>query len=101
MMNVNLRIKQLMKERQWTEYRLQKKADLPASTISNIFYRGSIPTIDTLESICAAFGISLSQFFAEDNFVGLTEEQQSLLEKWALLSEQQKQALLDLMTKMN
>lgn len=90
-----------MNERGWTEYRLVKETQLPASTISNIFHRSTTPGISTLESICAAFGISLSQFFAEGDFVALTPEQKSLLAKWATLSREQKLALLDLMDNMH
>ena len=35
------------------------------STISNIFHRGSIPSIPTLETLCNTFGISLGQFFSK------------------------------------
>lgn len=90
-----------MEERKWTEYRLVKETQLPASTIANIFHRGTTPTIPTLESVCAAFGISLCQFFAEGNFIALTDEQETLLKRWAVLSDEQKQVLLDLMEKMN
>ena len=89
-----------MRERGWTEYRLVNETDLPASTISNIFHRDTIPGIATLESICEAFGISLSQFFGKDNFIALTDEQAALLNRWASLSKDQKQILLDLMTTM-
>lgn len=100
-MDVIGRTQQLMKERNWTEYRLAKETQLPASTIANIFHRGTIPSIPTLESICMAFGISLCQFFAESNLIALTGEQETLLNKWSNLSDDQKQILLDLMEKMN
>lgn len=98
-MDIIDRIQQLMKDREWTEYRLVKETELPASTIANIFHRGTTPTIATLESICVAFGISLFQFFAEGNFIALTEEQETLLSRWTVLSNDQKQVLLDLMEK--
>lgn len=100
-MDIIGRIQQLMKERDWTEYRLVKETKLPASTVANIFHRGTTPTISTLETMCAAFGISLCQFFAEGNFIALTDEQETLLNKWTTLSEEQKQVLLNLMDKMN
>ena len=49
----------------------------------------------------SAFGISLCQFFSEGSTVALTSEQEDLLERWALLSPEQKAVLLDLMRKMN
>jgi len=100
-MDIRKRIKDLMDERQWTEYRLTKESGLPASTIANIFHRDTIPSIATIETICVAFGISLSQFFSEGNTIALTDEQMTLLNRWATLNEEQKQALIFLLEKMN
>lgn len=101
MLDVIERIKELTCLRNWTEYRLRKESGLATSTIGNIFYRGSVPSISTLESICDAFGISLCQFFAEDDFIAPTKEQRKLLDKWALLSSEQRKAVLELIDKMN
>lgn len=100
-MDVAGRIRELMDERGWTEYRLTEEAHLPSSTVGNIFHRGTTPGIHTLEHICKAFGISLCQFFAEGTMISLTAEQEALLKRWATLSTDQKQILLDLMAKMN
>ena len=100
-MNITERIRELMDERGWTEYRLIRHANLPASTISNIFHRNTVPGIATLECICHAFGITLSQFFSHGQVVSLTEEQSVLLDQWAILSNKQKQILLDLMAKLH
>lgn len=102
-MNANVieRIRELMQIREWTEYRLVKETKLPASTIANIFHRGTTPSIVTLEIICSAFGISLCQFFADGPTYSLTQEQVELLNKWAVLSKDQKKAVLELMSKMN
>ena len=100
-MDVIGRIQGLMQVRGWTEYRLTKETRLPPSTIANIFHRGTTPSISTLEKICEAFGISLSQFFAEGSLIALTAEQEDLLDKWSALSRDQKDALLVLMSKMD
>ena len=65
-MDAQKRIKQLMEERGWTDYRLAKEANLSHSTITNVFKRNNAPTLPTLEVICRAFGITLAQFFAGD-----------------------------------
>ena len=70
------RIQELMQERGWIEYRLVKETKLPASTIANIFHRGTTPTVLTLEAICYAFGISLSEFFTNNIPIALTLEQE-------------------------
>ena len=43
------RLRELLIERGWSEYRLMKESGLAQSTISNIFRRNSIPSIPTLE----------------------------------------------------
>lgn len=100
-MDISQRIKELAENRGWTEYRLVKESKLSASTISNIYHRNTIPSIPTLENICKAFGISLSQFFSNDQMISLTNEQAELLEQWATLSNEQKKILLNLIKNMN
>ena len=100
-MNIQNRIRVLMDERGWTEYRLAKESGLAQSTITNMFNRNNAPTFSTLEAICGAVGITLVQFFSvgeTDN--SLTEEQRALFTKWSTLSDEQKKILLDLMNTM-
>lgn len=88
-------------ERGWTEYQLAERSGLPQSTISSWYRKNMVPTVSSLEKICAAFGITLSQLFAEGNSpVALTESQQMLLERWSRLSEEQQAALFALMDTM-
>ncbi|MCM1233647.1 MAG: helix-turn-helix transcriptional regulator [Ruminococcus flavefaciens] len=100
-MNIPQRIKEITTERGWSEYRLVKESNLPASTIANIFHRGTIPSISTLESICHAFGITLSQFFSENDMVSLSAEQSMLLQQWGTLSSEQRHLLFELMQTMH
>ena len=79
-------------ERHWTE-----RSGLPQSTISSWYRKNMVPTIPSLEKICIAFGITLSQLFAEDDaMVTLTESQRKLLDRWARLSEEQQSAIFAL-----
>jgi len=48
--------------------------------MGNIYRRNTTPSIETLEIICNAFGITLSQFFAETDMVGLPPELKSLFD---------------------
>jgi len=100
MMDVNMRLKSLMDECGWTEYRLAKEARLSQSTVSNIFRRNTVPSVATLEAICDAMGISLPRFFegageraAEetDSEVGL------LLRRWSAISPEKKRLVLELL----
>ena len=89
-MQIIEKLKDMMAERSWSEYRLAKESGLPQSTIANIFHRNTLPSIPTLKIICDAFGITLSQFFVEESVSAvnlqiindwqkLTAEQQSLV----------------------
>ena len=93
------RIRELLTERGWSEYRLVKESGLSQSTISNIFHRNSIPSIPTLEAICRAFGITLSEFFAEGESVFLSPDQMELLKYWSALSGEQKNLMIKVQMK--
>ena len=85
-MNVTEKLSQLIQERGWSEYRLAKESNLPNSTILNIFRRKNLPSIVTLDAICKGLGITLSQFFSDDEtMVMLTEDQKQMLLKFCLL----------------
>ena len=106
-MDAQKRIKQLMEERGWTDYRLAKESGLSHSTVTNMFNRNNAPTLPTLEAVCRAFGITLSQFFSESQFFSdgngpaeFTEEQRTLFSKWRTLNDEQKKALLALINTM-
>lgn len=65
-MDVIGKIEKLMKERGWSAYKLADESALTPSTVGNMFSRGTVPTIYTLQQICEAFGITLAEFFAEE-----------------------------------
>ena len=93
-MDTHERLRQLLDERGWTEYRLAKNCGLSESTIANIYRRNTVPSITTLETICKGFGITLSQFFAEGEMVELTPELKELFVNWVNLTPEQMQKLL-------
>lgn len=95
-MDAKMRILELMRARNWTEYRLAIASGLSQSTIANIFNRNTTPSISTLESICEGMGITLAQFFAEGNMVELTDEQKQMFDSWCMLSSEQKRVIQEL-----
>lgn len=99
-MNVKARVRQLMNERGWTSYRLAKESHLSDATIGNMFRRNTIPSVATLEAICSGFGITLSQFFAENEMVELNPELKELFEDWVNLTLEQKKAVRQMMKAM-
>lgn len=78
-MDINKRLNDIMKNSGWTKYRLAKVCNLHESTLANIFYRDTVPTLSTLEAICKAMNISLSDFFAEDDRIEVDKETKELI----------------------
>ena len=84
-------------ERGWTEYHLAELSEVPQSTISSWYRKNSVPSLSSLEKICNTFGITVSQFLAEnDDPVTLTKEQQDLLARWARLTPEQQEVIFHL-----
>lgn len=100
-MDTLARLQQLLRERGWTEYKLSKECGLAQSTIGNIFRRNTVPTIETLEIICNGFGITMSQFFADDNMVEMSSDMKELFDCWVSLTPEQKSAALHMLKAMN
>ena len=100
-MNVKARLQQLMDERGWTIYRIAKEAGIPWSTVRNMFKRNTEPSIQTLECLCKGMGITLSQFFDENNDMGLSPEQIWILQQWCKLNENDKRLISALVDSLN
>ena len=66
-MDVLDRLRKLQSDFGWSDYRIAKEAGLSPGTVSNVYKRNNIPNITTLEAICKAFNISLSQFFSDND----------------------------------
>lgn len=91
-------IKDLCKQREWSNYKLAKESGIPFSSLNTMLKHGHIPTTNNLIKICNGFGITLSQFFS--GIEGLTEpstEDQELLSIWHLLDEHSKELALSYM----
>ena len=100
-MDTHERLRQLLNERGWTEYRLAKNCCLSESTIANIYRRNTVPSLATLEAICNGFGITMAQFFAEGEMVEISPELKELLENWVNLTPEQKKAANQMLKAMN
>ena len=100
-MDTHEKLRALLAARGWTEYRLAKESNLSESTILNIFRRNATPSIPTLEAICSGLGITMSQFFADGELIEVNDKTRDLLDCWSALSEEQRDAALILLKKMN
>lgn len=94
-MDVLKKILDLRTERGWSEYRLSVESDIPQTTISSWYRKNVCPTVQSLEKICNAFNITLSQFFNDSGeSVTLTEKQALLIDHFSKLNKDQQDALL-------
>lgn len=100
-MDTHERLRQLLNERGWTEYRLAKNCGLSESTIANIYRRNTVPSLSTLEAICKGFGITMAQFFAEGEMVEINPELKEPFENWVNLTPEQKKAANQMLKAMN
>ena len=96
-MNINKKIIDMCTSLNWSVYELSLRSGVTQSTLNSLIHRGNPPKIETLQCICDAFGITLSQFFLEDEQLEvLTQKEKCLIYSFRKLSEKKKQALLDL-----
>lgn len=101
-MDAKARIKELMTQRGWSIYRLSQESGIAMSTLTNLFRRGQQPTLQTIEVVCEAMELTLPEFFAEGaDPSGLTEEQARFFTLWDALTEEQQEAILELLDTMH
>ena len=97
MKDILAEITRLRLNRNWSEYQLAQHSGISQSTISTWYRKNQVPTIQTLEKVCLGFGITLSQFLAnDDDAVSLTESQKEPLDCWAALTETQQALFMQL-----
>ena len=93
--DVNNRLNAILKKKGWSKYRLAKECDLHESTLTNIFYRDTTPTLATLETICKALNISLPDFFADGELVEVDNEIKQFLLDFKSLSKEKQKHIID------
>ncbi len=83
-----------MAKKKWSYYELAKQSNLTFSTISSLVRNKPNPTIRTLNCICQALEISLSDFFLES---GSDELPKAFLIKFLKLTKTNKEFVLYLL----
>lgn len=99
-MDIIARIKELRDARGWSTNQLALEAELTQSTLSTLLNpkQNSLPSLDTLMRLCNAFGITLAQFFLEDEQSELVSPHEKfLIELYRKLPETKKRAVLALL----
>ena len=91
-MDVGERLVALREARGYTTNRLANLAGVSQSFLRDIEHRNKRPTVDTLALLCDALGVSLRDFFDEDD--GAPDDTQALLARIQRLTPKQRGALL-------
>lgn len=101
-MDIIKRINELCEERSISKYRLSLLTGISQSAFSKMNRQQSSLTLENIKRICDALGISLAQFFSDDqqDYPDLTEDQKSLIHSWNLLSSPKRKFILDMMEKL-
>ena len=85
-MDVIRKLNELRLEKDLSVYRLAELSGINQSTLANTFSRGTVPSIANLEMLCDTLGITLSQFFAEDDApLSLSRQEKALIEDYRKL----------------
>ena len=93
MIDVLKKIEDLRVKHNWSEYRLSQEADLPQSTVSSWYRKKILPSIGSLDKVCNSFGMTLSQFFAdEDSMLELTDDMKDWCDLYLLLSPEERKS---------
>jgi transcriptional regulator with XRE-family HTH domain len=101
-MDVVKKINRMRLERGWSVYRLAVEADIPQSTLTNMFNRETLPSISTLEMICHAFHITMAEFFSEgDSAPNPRMDEAELRKAFDSLSDKDKLMVCELIARLS
>ena len=101
-MDIIAKLNRLRLERNMSVYRLAELSGLNQSTLANTFSRRTIPSIRNLEIICNTLGITLSQFFCEDEKeVSMTAADREFFGNYKKLSPQMQEAVKNIVDTMS
>ena len=97
-MDIIEKINALRQEYGWSVNNLAMEAGLTQSTLNSMLTRNTPPKIDTLQAICNAFNITLSQFFNDTQQpCTLSAAEKELLTKFKKLTKSKQKAVLELL----
>ena len=84
----------LCEKRGISKYRLSQLSGISQSSLGRIISKESLPSLITLEKICFALDVTLSQFFQEANAKNMTESQTEILKIWNNLSREEQEVVI-------
>ena len=97
-MAIRAKITKLRKERGWSLSRLAKEAGIPQTTVYNWFNEKHFtPSRDKIEDVCAAFNISVAEFYADVETDNLSEKEIKLLEVFRKIPDKNKEKAISIL----
>ena len=96
-MNVIEKLNKLRLERNMSVYRLAELSGINQSTLANTFSRGTVPSVKHLELLCETLGVTLAQFFTEDEKpMSLSQQEIKSINNYRRLPESIKNSLANI-----
>lgn len=93
-MDVIKKLNKLRLERNLSVYRLAELSGINQSTLANSFSRGTVPSLKHLELLCDTLGVSLAQFFIEnETTVSLSPQETKFINNYRRLPDGIKTAI--------
>lgn len=96
-MELGEKLKYFRESKKMSIYRLAQEADISQGHISDLENGRNQPTIDTLKRLIAPFGITLAEFFNEDNEISvLTEKEKELVALYRTMPDDRAEVFIQL-----
>ena len=96
-MDVRIKIDNLRKQREWSMSKLAREIGISDTSVHNWYNENHyMPTVPVLEDVCEVFGRTMSELFADVESDKLTPKQLKLLSYFDKLSENKKDAVIEM-----
>ena len=92
-MNIVKKIDNIRVKRGWTFYKLSQESGLTQQTFTKWMEGNTTPTLPALKAVCDAFGITLANFFAENDMVEVTPETKVIFDNWCYLTKEEQDSI--------
>jgi transcriptional regulator with XRE-family HTH domain len=96
-MDIGSRLTKFREAKGLSKNKLAKSAGVTQGFISQVESGNRLPTLEVLNRICSALGISLSEFFADDQEPEIPPDLRRILDTARRLTPRQRELLLEVM----
>lgn len=96
-MELGEKLKYFRESKKMSVYRLAQEADISQGHLSDLENGRNQPTIDTLKRLITPLGITLAEFFNEDNEISvLTEKEKELVALYRTMPDDRAEVFIQL-----